>query len=155
MEQALRKIGLKPAFSTKFKEAVPKTEVLEQLRIFIVNCSHYPLVTGGGSTKQCGALEGGFHFHRKSLLPCQQLSLLESLMPDVLPPDLPYKEGQDRKNKNLCSAACKRHVTVSFLGLRHAATYSHMLTKRACRFWAGGAASKKFIIFRKILTVWD
>jgi hypothetical protein len=30
LEQALGKIGLKPAFSTKFKEAVPKTEVLEQ-----------------------------------------------------------------------------------------------------------------------------
>jgi hypothetical protein len=45
---------------------------------------------------KCGALDGGFHFHRKSLLPCQQLSLLESLMPDVLPPALPYKEGQDR-----------------------------------------------------------
>jgi hypothetical protein len=29
-EQALGKTGQKPGFSTKFKEAVPKTEVLEQ-----------------------------------------------------------------------------------------------------------------------------
>jgi hypothetical protein len=30
LEQALGKTGQKPGFSTKFKEAVPKTEVLEQ-----------------------------------------------------------------------------------------------------------------------------
>jgi hypothetical protein len=30
LEQALGKIGQKPGFSTKSKEAVPKTEVLEQ-----------------------------------------------------------------------------------------------------------------------------
>jgi hypothetical protein len=30
LKQALGKIGLKPAFFTKFKETVPKTEVLEQ-----------------------------------------------------------------------------------------------------------------------------
>jgi hypothetical protein len=42
LEQALGKIGLKPAFSTKFKEAVPKTEVLEQPQLLIVNCSFFP-----------------------------------------------------------------------------------------------------------------
>jgi hypothetical protein len=35
LEQALGKIGLKPAFSTKFKEAVPKTEVLKQPQLFL------------------------------------------------------------------------------------------------------------------------
>jgi hypothetical protein len=34
-EQALGKIGLKPAFSLKSKEAVPKTEVLEQPQLLI------------------------------------------------------------------------------------------------------------------------
>jgi hypothetical protein len=37
LEQALGKIGLKPAFSTKFKEAVPKTEVLEQPQLAVNN----------------------------------------------------------------------------------------------------------------------
>jgi hypothetical protein len=40
LEQALGKIGLKPAFSTKFKEAVPKTEVLEQPQLLIVPFYH-------------------------------------------------------------------------------------------------------------------
>jgi hypothetical protein len=38
LEQALGKIGLKPAFSTKFKEAVPKTEVLEQPQFYRSFC---------------------------------------------------------------------------------------------------------------------
>jgi hypothetical protein len=41
LEQALGKIGLKPAFSTKFKEAVPKTEVLEQPQ-FIISSGSIP-----------------------------------------------------------------------------------------------------------------
>jgi hypothetical protein len=34
LEQALGKTGQKPGFSTKSKEAVPKTEVLEQPQLF-------------------------------------------------------------------------------------------------------------------------
>jgi hypothetical protein len=34
MEQALGKTSQKPVFSTKFKEAVPKTEVLKQPHLF-------------------------------------------------------------------------------------------------------------------------
>jgi hypothetical protein len=90
------------------------------------------LIMGGGSTKQCGALDGGFHFHRKSLLPCQQLSLLESLMPDVLPPALPYKEGQDRNG------------TQAELGF--------------CSEWSATTLprrNKKFVVNFKNLTVYD
>jgi hypothetical protein len=48
--------------------------------------------------------------------------------------------------QNLWNAAFKQYVTVSFWGLRHAATYSHTLTGRACRFWAGGAVKKTLSI---------
>jgi hypothetical protein len=81
----------------------------------------------GGSTKQCGALDGCFHFHRKSLLPCQQLSLLESLMPDVLPPVLPYKKGQafceakplELRGRQLCCRAVTKvyHTPQNFYRL--------------------------------------
>jgi hypothetical protein len=35
LDQALGKTGLKPGFPAKSKEAVPKTEVLEQPRVFM------------------------------------------------------------------------------------------------------------------------
>jgi hypothetical protein len=60
LEQALRKTGQRPGFSIKSKEAVPKTEVLEQpqyIRIEGGLISKNPLARGSLAT-QMGCLGG-------------------------------------------------------------------------------------------------